>query len=43
MGEGGAIGAPAALVSAIADAIGVPITERYLPPARILELMGTIS
>jgi carbon-monoxide dehydrogenase large subunit len=42
VGEGGAIGAPAALVSAIADAIGVPITERYLPPARILELMGTI-
>jgi carbon-monoxide dehydrogenase large subunit len=43
VGEGGAIGAPAALVSAIADAIGVPITERYLPPARILELMGLIS
>jgi carbon-monoxide dehydrogenase large subunit len=42
VGEGGAIGAPAALVSAIADAIGVPITERYLPPARILELMGAI-
>jgi carbon-monoxide dehydrogenase large subunit len=42
VGEGGAIGAPAAVVSAIADAIGVPITERYLPPARILELMGTI-
>jgi carbon-monoxide dehydrogenase large subunit len=43
VGEGGAIGAPAALVSAISDAIGVPITERYLPPARILELMGLIS
>jgi carbon-monoxide dehydrogenase large subunit len=42
VGEGGAIGAPAALVSAIADAIGVPVTERYLPPSRILELMGTI-
>lgn len=41
VGEGGAIGAPAALVSAIADAIGVPITERYLPPARILQQMGT--
>jgi carbon-monoxide dehydrogenase large subunit len=45
VGEGGAIAAPAALVGAIDDAlahIGVRITEQYLPPSRILELIGAI-
>jgi carbon-monoxide dehydrogenase large subunit len=45
VGEGGAIGAPAALVNAIEDALadlGVRITEQHLPPARILELAGVI-
>ncbi len=45
VGEGGAIGAPAALSSAIEDALspfGVRVTELYLPPARILELVGVI-
>ena len=44
-GEGGAIGAPAALCNAIADALrpfGADILEQYLPPARILELIGAI-
>src|SRR5207248_4158680 len=43
VGEGGAIVAPAALTSAIEDALapyGVRITEQYLPPSRILELAG---
>jgi carbon-monoxide dehydrogenase large subunit len=46
VGEGGAIGAPAALSSAIEDALrpfGVRLTEQYLPPARILELAGIIA
>jgi carbon-monoxide dehydrogenase large subunit len=46
VGEGGAIGAPAALTSAIDDALsplGVRITEQYLPPARILELAGVVE
>jgi carbon-monoxide dehydrogenase large subunit len=45
VGEGGAIGAPAAVSSAIEDALrpfGVRLTEQYLPPARILELAGVI-
>jgi carbon-monoxide dehydrogenase large subunit len=45
VGEGGMIAAPAALTNAVEDALrhlGVRITESYLPPARILELMGTI-
>jgi aerobic carbon-monoxide dehydrogenase large subunit len=45
VGEGGALGAPAALCSAIEDALtpyGVKITEQHLPPYRILELMGVI-
>jgi len=45
VGEGGALIAPAALTNAIEDALaplGVKITEQYLPPARILELTGTI-
>jgi len=39
VGEGGTIGAPAALTNAIADAIGVPVTESHLPPSRVLELL----
>jgi aerobic carbon-monoxide dehydrogenase large subunit len=45
VGEGGMIGAPAAITSAIEDALadlGVRITEQHLPPARILELAGVI-
>ena len=45
VGEGGAIGAPAAVTNAIEDALlpfGVKIDEQYLPPARILELVGVI-
>jgi carbon-monoxide dehydrogenase large subunit len=40
VGEGGTIGAPAALTNAIADAIGVPVLESYLPPSRVLELLA---
>lgn len=46
VGEGGMIVAPPTLVNAIADALspfGVRITEQHLPPARILELLGTIG
>jgi carbon-monoxide dehydrogenase large subunit len=46
VGEGGMIVAPAALCNAIEDALssfGVRITEQHLPPARLLELIGTIS
>lgn len=43
VGEGGMIGAPAALTNAIEDALGVTITEQYLPPTRILELAGVIE
>jgi carbon-monoxide dehydrogenase large subunit len=42
VGEGGAIGAPAALTSAIEDALahlGVRVTEQHLPPFRILEII----
>ena len=45
VGEGGMIGAPAAVCNAIEDALadlGVRITEQHLPPARILELAGVI-
>jgi carbon-monoxide dehydrogenase large subunit len=45
VGEGGAIGAPAALCNAIADALrplGARILEQHLPPTRILELIGAI-
>jgi aerobic carbon-monoxide dehydrogenase large subunit len=45
VGEGGAIAAPPALTNAIEDALsqlGVRITEQYLPPSRILELIGAI-
>jgi aerobic carbon-monoxide dehydrogenase large subunit len=46
VGEGGMIAAPAALTNAIEDALrhlGVRITESFLPPSRILELMGVIG
>jgi carbon-monoxide dehydrogenase large subunit len=43
VGEGGAIGAPAALSAAIEDALaplGVRITDQFLPPARVLALIA---
>jgi aerobic carbon-monoxide dehydrogenase large subunit len=46
VGEGGAIGAPAALCNAVEDALapfGVRVTEQYLPPSRVLELIATIN
>jgi carbon-monoxide dehydrogenase large subunit len=46
VGEGGMIGAPAAITNAIEDALSafdVTIREQFLPPARILELAGVIS
>jgi len=45
VGEGGMIGAPAAITNAIEDAlsaVGARVTEQYLPPSRILELAGVI-
>jgi carbon-monoxide dehydrogenase large subunit len=45
VGEGGMIGAPAAITNAIEDAlsaVGGRVTEQYLPPSRILELAGVI-
>ncbi len=45
VGEGGMIVAPACIVNAIEDALaplGVRIREQHLPPARILELLGTV-
>ncbi len=44
VGEGGMIVAPPTMVNAIEDALspfGVRIYEQHLPPARILELIGT--
>lgn len=43
VGEGGMIGAPAALTNAVSDALGVQVLEQYLPPYRILELAGVIA
>jgi carbon-monoxide dehydrogenase large subunit len=46
VGEGGAIGAPAALTGAIEDALahlGVRITEQHLPPGRVLELIDAAT
>ncbi len=43
VGEGGMIGAPAALTNAVSDALGVQVTEQYLPPFRLLELAGVIE
>ncbi len=45
VGEGGMIVAPAAIVGAIEDALrpfGVRALEQHLPPARIVELAGTL-
>ena len=45
VGEGGMIGAPAAITNAIEDALahlGARVREQHLPPARILELAGII-
>ena len=45
VGEGGAIGAPAALCNAIADALrptGAVVLDQHLPPTTILELLGRI-
>ena len=45
VGEGGMLVAPATVVNAIEDALaplGVRVREQYLPPARILELLGTV-
>jgi aerobic carbon-monoxide dehydrogenase large subunit len=42
VGEGGAMVAPAAVSSAIEDAIahlGIRVTDQYLPPAALLELL----
>ncbi len=46
VGEGGAIGAPAALTNAIEDALapfGAEVREQHLPPYRILELCRRIE
>ncbi len=43
VGEGGMIGAPAALTNAVSDALGVQVLEQYLPPHRLLELAGVIE
>ena len=46
VGEGGAIGSPAAVCNAIEDALSpwdAKITEQYLPPDRILELIAPTS
>ena len=46
VGEGGMIGAPAALTNAVADALaefGAEVTTQYLPPSKILELAGVIE
>ncbi len=45
VGEGGMIGAPAAITNAIEDALagrGARVTTQYLPPTTILELAGVI-
>lgn len=45
VGEGGMIGAPAAVTNAIEDALapfGARVTEQHLPPTRILELARVI-
>ena len=43
VGEGGMIGAPAALTNAVSDALGVQVSKQYLPPHRLLELAGVIE
>lgn len=44
--EGGMIGNPAAITNAIEDALrpfGGEVRQQYLPPGRILELIGRLS
>jgi carbon-monoxide dehydrogenase large subunit len=46
VGEGGLIGAPAAITNAVADAVrhlGISITEQYLPPRRMRELLANVG
>ena len=43
VGEGGMIGAPAALTNAVSNALGVQATEMYLPPTKVLEMAGVIE
>jgi carbon-monoxide dehydrogenase large subunit len=46
VGEGGMIVAPAAITNAIEDALspfGVQVREQHLPPARILDLLASVS
>src|SRR5262249_21775214 len=46
IGEGGMIVAPPTLSNAIEDALspyGARVTEQHLPPARILEMVGTLE
>jgi len=43
VGEGGMIGAPAALTNAVSNALGVQATRMYLPPSTILEMAGVIE
>ncbi len=46
VGEGGMIGAPAAITNAIEDALrpfNARVTDQYLPPTKILELAGVIT
>ncbi len=46
VGEGGAIVAPATLTNAIDDALqpfGVRVCQQYLPPAKVLELVGAFA
>ena len=43
VGEGGMIGAPAALTNAVSNALGVQATSQYLPPTTILEMAGVIQ
>ncbi|MCY3631292.1 MAG: xanthine dehydrogenase family protein molybdopterin-binding subunit [bacterium] len=44
VGEGGLIGAPAAITNAVADAVrhlGIDVCEQHLPPQRMRELLAT--
>ena len=46
VGEGGLIGAPAAITNAVADAVrhlNISITEQHLPPQRMHKLLATAS
>lgn len=46
VGEGGLIGAPAAVTNAVADAVrhlGISIDEQYLPPRRMRELLANVG